>query len=186
MKVDEEFSGTDFTKTPLDVEYENCIFKSCNFAEADLSKISFLECEFSECNLTLAQIDSSAFKDVVFHSCKMLGLKFDRVNQFLLQLKFENCHLGESSFYNVNLKNSSFSSCNLQGVDFTEALLKESSLIDSNLSGATFENTNLTEADLSGSYNFNIDPEINTIYRARFSNDQLAGLLSRYHLEITS
>jgi len=184
MKSDEILNKTDFHSANLDDEYDNCTFHGCNFSEIDLTGISFLECEFYECNFTLASLKQSAFKDVIFEKCKMLGLKFNELNPFLLQMHFKECHLQETSFYQLNLKSSTFKSCKLQGADFTESNLEGSLLQDCDLSDCNFERTVLKYANLIGSYNFNIDPENNQIRGARFSSDALPGLLLKYQIYI--
>jgi len=184
MKADEKFRNIDFSSENLDDEYDNCSFHSCDFAETDLSKKTFIECEFKDCNLTLAKIDDCGFKDVTFIDCKMLGMKFNRANTFLLQLHFESCHLAESSFYQLNLKSSSFQSCNLESVDFGETSLENSSVIQCKLSDARFDRTDLQGADLTGSYDFQIDPEKNKIFKAKFSKETLMGLLHKYDLRV--
>jgi len=40
------------------------------------------------------------------------------------------------------------------------------------------------KADFRTAYNFSIDPEVNKINRAKFSSMNLAGLLSKYDIEI--
>ena len=184
MKADEKFDSVDFSKYSLDGEYDNCIFESCNFSNLDLSEISFIECRFVECNFTLAKLTKTGFKDVRFDSCKMLGLQFTDLKPFLLEMDFKNCHLEESSFYKLDLKGLSMNSCNLRGADFSEANLEKSSIIACDLSECTFERTNLSFANLSDSYNFQIDPEQNTIRGATFNADQLCGLLTKYNLQI--
>jgi len=184
MKTDELFTNKDFQFAKLDDEYDNCIFKSCDFSEKDLRSISFVECAFTECNFTLTDLKGSAFKDVKFEKCKMLGVKFSDLNPFLLQMHFNECQMQESSFYNSNLKSSTFQSCKLQGADFTEANLENSLLEHCDLSDCSFDQTNLKNADLTGSFNFNIDPEKNQIQGAKFSINELIGLLIKYQLKI--
>jgi len=49
---------------------------------------------------------------------------------------------------------------------------------------AIFSHTNLERADLRTSYNFTIDPEMNRIRKAKFSLNNLPGLLDKYELDI--
>jgi uncharacterized protein YjbI with pentapeptide repeats len=64
----------------------------------------------------------------------------------------------------VDLTNAQFDNC-----DFT---------------GAVFENTLLEKADFRSSYNFQIDPEINEIARAKFSMSTVLGLLFKYDIQV--
>jgi uncharacterized protein YjbI with pentapeptide repeats len=97
---DKTFDRNDFSQIALTKgEYENCIFKNCNFADNDLSEFKFIDCEFSECNLSLAKLNKTVFQDIKFKDCKMLGLRFDTCNEFGLSFSFERCQLNHSSFY---------------------------------------------------------------------------------------
>ena len=69
-------------------------------------------------------------------------------------------------------------------MDFTEADLNNASFDNCDLIGAKFEKTNLEKADLSTSFNYSIDPELNRIKKAKFSIDGIAGLLDKYDIEI--
>jgi len=184
MKADEKFEKIDFRSKILDREYDNCVFESCIFSNADLSEISFLECEFRDCDLTLANLSGTGLKDVKFVNCKMLGMNFKDAAPFLLQIHLNNCHLEESSFYRLDLKGSSFDSCKLMGADFSEADLQSTPIVQCDLSECTFEGCNLTKADFTGSFNCQIDPEKNRLKGARFSRDQLHGLLWKYGIQV--
>jgi fluoroquinolone resistance protein len=49
---------------------------------------------------------------------------------------------------------------------------------------AVFDGTNLEGADLRSAYHFNIDPEKNRVKKARFSFNNVAGLLDKYGILI--
>lgn len=114
----------------------------------------------------------------------MLGLKFEHCNPFLFSVNFESCQLNLSSFYKLKLKKIKFSNCTLHEVDFTEADLSEASFVNCDLHGATFEYCTLTKADFRTAVNFAIHPETNKIAKARFSRQNLEGLLLRYDINI--
>ena len=98
----EEYSKIDFTKTKIKKgEYDNCTFLNCNFEGIHASNIQFVECEFIDCNFSNTIVKDTAFKDVDFINCKMIGLKFNEVNLFLLQMSFKDCQLNFSSFYKI-------------------------------------------------------------------------------------
>lgn len=183
--VEETFDKLKFTIKPLAKgEYELCTFKNCDFSNADLSEIKFVDCDFNECNLSLARLTLTAFRDARFLNCKMLGLQFDTCNEFGFAVYFENCNLNNSNFYKTKLKATVFKNVVLQEVDFTESDLAAAVFEDCDLLGATFENTNLEKADFRTSFNFAIDPELNRIKKAKFSQNGLAGLLGRYDIDI--
>ena len=165
-------------------EYENCRFVNCSFANCDLSEDIFLECEFEQCDLSLAKLNYTALRDAVFKSCKMVGLGFQDCNQLLLSVQFEDCQLKLASFYKLKLKATKFVNCNLQEVDFTEADLTGSTMDNCDLSRAVFEYTNIEKSDLRSSFNYQINPEINKIKKAKFSLSGVRGLLSQFDIEI--
>jgi uncharacterized protein YjbI with pentapeptide repeats len=82
------------------------------------------------------------------------------------------------------LKNCYFKNSRIIEADFTEADLTGVSFLDCDLNRTIFRNTILESADFSTSFNYIIDPEANNIRKARFPAAGLAGLLTRYDLEI--
>ena len=104
--TDQTFKNQDYTKVRLAKgEYENCIFRGCNFENGYVDNQNFMECEFIDCNLSNANLAHTTLNEVTFLDCKMLGIKFDDCNDFLLDFTFRNCTLNLSSFYGLKLKN---------------------------------------------------------------------------------
>jgi len=62
----------------------------------------------------------------------------------------------------------------LTGADFNNA----------NLDGAIFDGTILADADFTTASNFRINPELNTMKKAKFSIDGIHGLLDKYDIKI--
>lgn len=182
---DKEFESIDYAIKKLPVgEYENCKFINCNFAEANLSKITFIDCVFDNCNLSTANINGTSFQETQFLNCKFMGLRFEDCNQFLFTAGFTGCMLNLSTFYKMKLKNTRFINCSMQEVDFTETDLTAAELDNCNLLQAVFDHTVLEKADLRTAINFSIDPERNKLKKAKFSATALSGLLHKYDLTI--
>lgn len=116
----------------------------------------------------------------------MLGLHFDRCNEFGLSFSFESCNLNHSTFYRTKIKKSTFRNTHLQEADFSECDLTGSLFDHCDLARATFDNTVIENADFRTSYNYSIDPEINRIKGARFSLHGISGLLEKYDIIIDS
>lgn len=181
----EEYAKIDFTKTKIKKgEYDNCTFSSCNFENVHASNIQFVECEFIDCNFSNAIVANTAFKNVDFINCKMIGVKFNECDAFLLQFVFKECHLNFSSFYQLKIPKTVFNSCNLEEVDFTESNLQNADFDNSNLKGAIFEETNLEKSDFRTAINFDINPEKNYLKGAKFSKQNIVGLLSNHKIII--
>ncbi|CAM4326615.1 pentapeptide repeat-containing protein [Gillisia limnaea] len=165
-------------------EYENCNFNQCSFVSTNLSSFTFSECKFENCDLSMVLLKNATFRDVGFKNCKLLGVRFDQCNPFLLSFSFEESILDFSSFYGLKIKNTKFISCKLEQVDFTETDLRDSIFDKCQLSGAVFEDTILEKSDFRTASDFSIDPELNRIKNAKFSAINIAGLLDRYHITI--
>ncbi len=150
----------------------------------DLSHNQFTECRFENCDLSNAILTHALLRDVYFKGCKLLGIQFSDCNTLFFSPRFESCQLRLASFYRCALKKTSFINCQLEEVDFAEADLRKARLDNCDLTQALFDGTNLEGADLSSAYHFSIDPERNKLKKARFSADQLAGLLQKYQIII--
>jgi fluoroquinolone resistance protein len=183
---DKTFTKTDFTTQSLEKgTYENCTFTDCNFSGSTFAGVSFAECTFTGCDLSMVKLPQTALRDVQFKNCKLLGVHFHTCNNFLFTVNFENCMLNLASFYKLGMKKTRFTNCTLHEVDFTETDLSAALFPDCDLAGAVFDQTNLEKTDLSGAYNYAIDPETNRIRKARFALHGLPGLLLKYQVEIS-
>ena len=182
---DEVYKGINFSQKSLPAtEFEACEFLDCNFSKVNLENITFIDCTFADCNFSNAQLKNTGFKTAHFKNCKLIGLRFDLCNPFLLVLNFNDCILTYASFYKLSIKESRFIKCNLENADFTLADVSKGTFEDSNLKNAVFDQTNLTESNFRTAINFRIDPELNKIRGASFSKDNLEGLLDKYQIKI--
>ena len=89
-----------------------------------------------------------------------------------------------TSFYKLKLKGTRFKNCGLQEADFTDSDLSLVSFDNCNFERAIFEGTNLEKADFRTSFHYSIDPSVNRIKKAKFSQSGLAGLLDKYDIVI--
>jgi fluoroquinolone resistance protein len=191
--AEKTFEKIDFTQKPLSKgEYEYCNFVNCNLSKSDLSDIKFVECEFSGCNLSLVNLDRTSLKEIKFKDCKMLGLNFGDCHEFGFVVYFDACILNHSSFSGtaspvkkrVKFRQTVFKNSQLHEVDFTECDLSSSVFDNCDLTRTIFESTILEKADFRTSFNYSIDPELNRIKKAKFSQSGIAGLLDKYDIEI--
>jgi hypothetical protein len=179
------FSKQNFSTYALVLaEYESCVFSNCDFSNCNLSNYKFLECEFVSCNLSLAQLKNTALCEAVFKDCKMLGLHFENCLEFGLSFTFDNCNLNHSSFYKTKIKKTVFKNSQLQEVDFSETELSASIFANCDCLNAKFERTNLEKCDFRTAFNFSINPNTNKIKKAKFSTNNIAGLLHQFDVEI--
>jgi uncharacterized protein YjbI with pentapeptide repeats len=179
------FEKQDYTKVPLKKgAYDNCKFINCSFLNSDLSNVNFTTCEFQDCDWSNTNIKHTVLNEVCFSNCKLLGLQFDHCSDFLFSVEFIKCNLSFSSFYNLRAKKTSFKDCILHQVDFTTAELSSSVFDNCDFKSATFERTILEKVDFRSSYNYIIDPEMNTVKKAKFSMPEVLGLLRKYNIEV--
>ncbi|MEM6768610.1 MAG: pentapeptide repeat-containing protein [Bacteroidota bacterium] len=165
-------------------KYEYCTFTSCSFEKADLSEMAFWECEFEGCNLSNADIRDTDFREVSFQNCKLLGLSFHTTKDFLFSVSFDGCQLDYASFIQKEMAGTQFTNCSLEEVDFSQATLTQAIFENCDLKRTLFERTKLEKVDFRTATGFIIDPEINSLKKARFSAMGLAGLLKKYDLDI--
>lgn len=100
---DQTFKSKDFSNQEFErVVYANCEFSKCLFSHADFAFVNFVECIFDECDFSSANIDNCGFRDAKFKGYKMLGLRFDYCNDFMLSFDFEDCMLNYSFDPEIN------------------------------------------------------------------------------------
>lgn len=163
-------------------DYEKCEFVNCIFT--DISNLNFIECSFKNCNLSNCKLNNAKLQGVAFIDCKLLGLNFFQARDFAFEVYFNNCLMDFASFDSKKLNSSEFKNCKMHEVNFTKADLSKSTLYNCDLYEAIFAQTNLSGVDFTSSTNFDIDPEINSIKKAKFSSQDLFRLLTRHNIII--
>lgn len=184
LEEGQTFHAVNFAVNEPAQEFENCSFTQCSFVEVDLQNKIFIDCEFEECNFTLANIKGSSFQDCTFIQCKLTGLNFGECKPFLLSFQFRRCQINLASFYRLKIKGTRFIHCDLSEVDFVEADLQNAVFEECTMSGATFENTILEQADFRTARYFQLNPEVNYTNGAKFSYDNLEGLVRHLNIDI--
>jgi len=183
QKVKEQLKNIDFSSQKEERDrFDNCEFINCIFS--NLSNISFSDCDFRNCDLSNLKTMNSRLQNVSFFDCKLLGLNFSGAIDFALELHFEGCILDYASFDRKKINKSSFKDCRIHNANFTQADLSKSTFTNCDLFESLFDSTNLSTVDLTSSRNFMIDPEMNTIKKAKFLREDLANLLYRHDIII--
>jgi uncharacterized protein YjbI with pentapeptide repeats len=161
-------------------EYENCEFVNCIFS--DISLLSFINCSFKACNLSNCKVNNSKLQDVLFSDCKLLGINFSQAKDFAFTLFCKNCNMDYVSFDKKKLNKSVFENCKMHNANFTQADLTKIKFINCDLLEAHFAQTNLGGVDFTSSHNFLINPENNSIKKAKFLSQDLEKLLYQYDI----
>ena len=84
----------------------------------------------------------------------------------------------------MKLHKTIFIKCIIHEADFSEADLTNSVFDNCDFKDSVFDHTILEKSDFRTSYNFIIDPDSNRIEKAKFSSDNVLGLLTKYNIEI--
>jgi fluoroquinolone resistance protein len=168
----------------IEQTFEGCKFIGCDFSYANLSHITFINCQMDTCNLSLVKITETGLQSVAFKDCKITGVNFSDSSSFSLAVSFTKCVLDYTVWHKKKLKGTLFEDCSFAEADFSETDLSNATFEKCNLNRAVFNRTILKGADFRTASNFNIDPENNTVGKAKFSADALAGLLVKYNLVI--
>lgn len=165
-------------------EYEECEFLGINFSGHDLSDYRFSGCDFKDCDFSNAKILRTALREIVFKNCKLIGINFEDAHPFNLSFRFEDCILNHSSFYKLDIRKTVFKNCSLNEADFTETDLSNSVFQGCDLTSAVFDRTILESSDFRNASNFSINPNHNQLKKAKFSRNNLSGLLSGFQITI--
>ena len=113
-----------------------------------------------------------------------MGVDFSKCDNFLFAASFENCQLDYCSFYQKKMKKATFADCSLKEVDFAEVDLSMAVFTNCDLTGASFMGTVLEKTDFRTAKNYAFDPEQNRVKKAKFSLAGVAGLLTKYNIDI--
>jgi uncharacterized protein YjbI with pentapeptide repeats len=162
-------------------QFENCIFKKCNFSGTDFRRCRFLDCTFEHCDMSNLKVQGASFRSNLFKDCKMVGFNWSHTSS-VSHLNFEKCRLDFSVFAGLDLRKSSLLHCVAKEADFSETNLSETDCRGTDFSGARFANSNLTKADFRQAINYSIRPGENKLKKARFSLPEATLLL--YGLDI--
>lgn len=181
----QNFTNANYSgQTISNTEFIDCTFENCNFSNSVLSHNDYIDCRFESCNFAMAKLSGSGLKDVQFRDCKVIGINFDHCLDFLFQVNFQKCILDYSSFFGKKMKKAKFIDCSLKEVDFTGCDLSMAVFGNCDLLRAVFHTSNLEETDFRTASNYTFDPETNKLKRTKFSLSGVAGLLTKYNIEI--
>ncbi|MFD2933254.1 pentapeptide repeat-containing protein [Spirosoma flavum] len=166
-------------------EFELCTFKKLDLSRIAITDSNFINCRFEDCNLTRAELRNTKLYDVSFVNCRLAHVDFGSCNAFGFHVNFQECQLDYTVFLNRKLKKAHFTDCSLKEAHFLKCDLTGTVFDQCNLELARFEGNNLTQVDFSSSYNLEINPDDNKVKKARFSLQNLPGLLVKYDLVIS-
>jgi len=182
---DKSFKSIAFLETEIsNGEFENCSFENCDLSNRVIRSSKFVDCFFTACNLSMTKLDRCQLNTIGFKGCKVLGVNFGDCVDIPFAVTFEGCVLDYCSFARMKIPKTPFVGSSMKNVDFTESDLTKAVFSHVDLTKAVFYRTILKEADFSTAENYSIDPEANTVRKAKFSVHGLAGLLDKYDITL--
>ncbi len=165
-------------------EYEGVCFRDCEFTGAELGQLRLVDCEFLRCNLSGAEWRGCSLNNVSFVGSKLLGANLTGLRKTFLSVSFEDCKLDYVDFSGLALSKTRFVKSSLVDAVFIGTDLSGATFVSCDVAGAIFRSTNLSGADLRGADGLVLDPENNKLQKARVDLGNLAGLLTKYKLQI--
>ena len=114
----------------------------------------------------------------------MIGVQFEHINPFGLEVEFSFVALDHSSFYKTKFLKTKFTNCSLKEVDFSQADFTNSTFDQCDFHMAVFDSANLEKADFRTSINYSIDPQRNRLKKSKHSYPGLLGLLDAVEIVI--
>ena len=179
------FTGADFSgKKVTEKEFYKCTFVNCNLTNMQFTDCRFENCVFDKCDLSLSKFINSEFIGVTLIESKLLGIDWTTFKS-LLQIKFNDCSLNHSVFYGLNLKNLELKDCTCHEMNFEKTNLTRAICTGTDFLGTRFNSTDISFADFSNAVNYSIDPNYNTIRKAKFSLPEVLTLLQCFDITIT-
>jgi len=127
-----------------------------------------MECSFIDCNLSNGNKTNTTFKEVSLRHSKMMGLRFDTCNSFLVDFIFLDCLLDMGSFAGMELKKQKFTDCKLIGIDFSDSKLPLAVFDNCDMNKAIFSNSDLSKVNYSTTFNITLNPKENKLPAHRF------------------
>lgn len=186
---DVKFTELKFEKKKLSNKiFENCLFEHCEFSETQFIGCRFIDCEFLQCNLTAMVPQNTSFSETLFSESKLLGVNWTQAKWPLVHLlspiKIFKSNISHCNFYELNLKETVIEQCKAHDVDFRGADFSNSRFVQTDLAKCLFLHTNLSCCDFTDAFNYNIDPNQNTVKGAKFSLPDALNLLEHFEIEI--
>ena len=165
-------------------EFSSCVFRGCDLSGYTFTAALFADCTFLNCDLSHVKVQACRFRRVTFEDCKLVGVSFTGVQTFLLDWTFKKCKVELCSFDGLKMKNTRFLECSLKETDFAHADLTGADFTGSDLILARFQHTTLVKANLTGAFNYAIDPSANRLKQARFSFPEVLSLLAPFDIKV--
>lgn len=164
---------------PEDI-FENCEFVGINFSELSsdftFKSVSFTDCVFKSCNLANQNLTNTIFRNVKFEACNLIGINYCNMKR-VEGLSYADCKLNFSSWQSLKLKKMPVLNCQVIDADFSGSDLSESAFTNSILSGTNFNGATLVQADFRGAKDYLFDVRTAKLKGLKLSMPEAMNLL---------
>ncbi|MCP4423192.1 MAG: pentapeptide repeat-containing protein [Chloroflexi bacterium] len=189
---DQQFVDLNQRQTTIQsAEFHGCLFKNCQFNETAFQACVFNECDFEECDLSLARFPHTAFRETKFSRSKLVGVNWTEANwtqQGLLKKKFVDfhaCTLDYAVFIGLKLEEAAMRQCSAKHAAFEDTDLTGADCVQTDFAASRFVRTNLSKADFTGATNYDINAQLNTLHKTKFSLPEAVSLLRSLDIILT-
>lgn len=167
-----------------DVTFIDSTFENCTFRHVDFSECSFRDCCFIECEWTIVTLGNTMLGGVEFDQCKLMGIDFSNVNKFGFSPEFFQTMINNAVFYNQDLKKMRFKECLIFNTDFTEINFTSADFSGSEFRETIFHQCSLEKANFKNAKGYSIDPSVNKLKEAHFSQPEVMSFLAYLGIKI--
>lgn len=141
---DEEFHKESCQNQCLEArQFNDCLFDSCNFSQAQMHNCFFSSCLMKNCNFSLTKVKGCRLQRVCFVSCKLVGIDFSECDPRFLLFSFESCLIDSCNFSCLPLQKTVWKDCTVRHCIFTSATSLRLTLEVLNSKEAFFTNATL-------------------------------------------
>src|SRR5438876_11689202 len=113
----ETFKSLDLSSTlAFGSKWDGCTFESCDLTKAEFPTAKFNNCIFYDCDLLAASFQATQMHHVIFENCRAKHSVFAGATP-LDDVRFLNCQLHYSTFYDSTVNSMRFADTNLHGAD---------------------------------------------------------------------
>lgn len=141
------------------VEFEDCTFESCSFADLHAERVCFDRCTFVSCDFSNARMVTSYWRDCRISESRLVGCdlhqscfvrvavrgsvcSYANLNESKLeQTTFDGCDLHEASLAQLRLKRLALEACNLTRAELFGTRLRGVDLSSCQITGIRLSNT---------------------------------------------
>ena len=142
------FFGEDLSCANLGhVEFEDCSFDGCSFAELKAARITFDRCTFESCDFSNARMATSYWRDCQFGGSRLVGC--DLHHSYFVRDSLRDCACAYLNLTESKLEQVRFSGCDLHEASLAQLKLKRVTLEGCDLTRAELFGTRLRGIDLS-------------------------------------